>query len=89
MKRFPWGKIIERHEIGPYEIIEYDAYGTGNSSHKVTGEILFHVEDAASSYVSLDDAIVGAIVYRKLGANCHLIAHHFMSGLAKMSEGNK
>lgn len=86
MRIFHWGKIIEIHEIGPYKIIEYDSYETGSSPRKVTGKILFHVEDAESSYLSLDDAIVGAIVYRKLGPNCHLIAEHFMSGISKMIE---
>lgn len=70
-ERFPWGRIINTHTIGPYEIVEYAERGADNHPthpRKETGLILWHVtmsqlRDSWSgeSFCSLDRALIGCI----------------------------
>ena len=76
--RFPWGPIIEQHQIGPYTILEYledtSAYDNATAWER-HGRTLYHVyvdgKNTAVSATSLDSALAGAIAYRRDGANSH------------------
>ena len=70
-EKFPWGRIVEEHEIGPYKILEY--------TDKETGETLFH--SGNESWSTLDEALVGVIVKRNLGPNHRQVNEHFMAGI--------
>jgi len=62
MERFVWGKITERHIVGPYEIVEH--------IQKHDGHTGFHVyvnsKDTNRNYRTLDEALLGAIAFRNL-----------------------
>lgn len=80
MGKFPWGEVVDHHEIGPYGIIEYKKGSTG--------EILFHGtidgKDTNRSWDNLEEALVGLIVKRNIGCNHDIIARHFIAGIKVM-----
>jgi hypothetical protein len=91
-EKFPWGLIVKDHEIGPYTIREY------HPGKREGVEVLkmpdmdvtqFHGyidgKDTHESWNSLEDAMVGLIVRRFLGANNSAINYHFMAGLVARS----
>lgn len=91
MDKFTWGRVINRHEVGPYEIVEYHPHEIGSSARPRsvdTSKVHFHGyidgNDTHESWVSLDDALVGMIVRRHAGPNCHAVVAHFMAGLKAM-----
>lgn len=86
-KKFAWGRVIQRHAIGPYEIVEYAERGADNHKKypsQETGRILFHPYvkkvDTNHSFESLDAALAGAIAYRNEGIN-HQADIYFMRGI--------
>lgn len=75
-EKFPWGRVIQMHSIGPYEIVEYAERGADNHPthpRQETGATMFHVRTSASwtgeSFGSLDEALIGAIDLRRNGLN--------------------
>jgi hypothetical protein len=89
--RFPWGHVVADHQIGPYTLREY--YPRVVDGVEVTQMIdnsktMFHGyidgKDAHESWNSLEEAMVGLIVRRFLGANSSAVSHHFMAGLYNM-----
>lgn len=74
-KKFAWGRVITRHVVGPYEIVEYAVRADNHPTHprQETGAIAFHPyingEDSCQGYDSLDAALAGAIAYRNEGCN--------------------
>jgi len=74
--RFPWGPIIEMHQIGPYTILEFleDTSNYDNpSAWERHGRTLWHVyidgKNTGVAALSLDAALAGAIAYRRDGAD--------------------
>lgn len=68
--KFTWGRVIQRHTIGPYEIIEYAERGADNHPthpREETGRILFHWDHYSDT--SLDGAIITAIAHTHDGLN--------------------
>ena len=55
MSVFPWGKIIKKHTIGSYEIIEYIV----GDAFKDCGSISFHYND--TSYNTIEEAMLGIL----------------------------
>jgi hypothetical protein len=70
-EKFPWGRVIQIHAIGPYEIVEYAERGADNHpTHPrvETGQIMFHVNTThlpdswtGESFDSMDRALIGCI----------------------------
>ena len=69
---FPWGPVVQLHEIGEYQIIEYhpeifiNSCGTGKHEQDKTQ---FHVQGENHSFDSLDEALIGAICLKYDGIN--------------------
>jgi hypothetical protein len=67
-KKFVWGKIVQIHEVGHYQIVEHRA-----PSRSANFTLLFHVyvdgRDASRAGKSLDEALALAIAYRHEGSN--------------------
>ncbi len=73
---FVWGPIVEVHEVGDYQIVEYNPQifyrcsGTGKYDFDRT---LFHpyinYNDTGHSYKSLDQALIGTIALKHDGLN--------------------
>lgn len=73
INNFHWGKVLKVHEIGEYQIIEYDRFDLNSMPLKVTGNIRFqtfinHI-DTCHSFKTLDEAIVFAIAKKNEGLN--------------------
>lgn len=92
MKNFSWGKVVDRHSIGPYELIEYHPRVVEGS--RVTNRIdetktEFHgiIDgcDVHESWKTLDEALAGLIVRRALGPNSRDINYHFMAGIRALA----
>ena len=70
--KFVWGPVVEVHEIGEHQIIEYreqifkNGTGTGKYEPKKTS---FHVHGRNESFDSLDMALIGAICHKHDGCN--------------------
>lgn len=69
--KFPWGPIMETHQIGPYTILEYldDRSAFSHAEDWVHhGRTLYHLfidgKNTFVSALSLDAALAGAIAYR-------------------------
>jgi hypothetical protein len=94
-KRFPWGKVVEIIECGPYTIKVYHPNETDCRDQVIRGEykqVLFyhgHINgvDCNESWHSIDEALAGLIVRNALGDNFRHINEHFIAGLVAMSEG--
>lgn len=74
-RTFPWGPIDKIHEIGEYQIIEYreDKSGFNRDAWETHNRTVFHPyvngKDSHESFVTLDEAIVGAIAFKNQGAH--------------------
>ena len=77
-EKFTWGQIVDRHEIGPYEILEY--------VDRETSELFFH--SGNESWKTLDEALVGVIVKRHLGPDHRRLNEHFMAGVYALADSN-
>ena len=68
LDKFPWGKIMDTHEIGEYYIVEY--------LDKKGGTTLFHPysngKDLHLSCLTLDGALIAAICTKHDGHNTTL-----------------
>lgn len=71
---FTWGKVVDIHAIGPYEIVEYDEFASGSSrgpsgKRPLSGRRLFHVyvdgEDESRSCYTMEGALVIAIAAKQ------------------------
>jgi hypothetical protein len=76
MKPYPWGKLVEIHEIGEYIIVEYksNVYRNSQAVHteheeKSTWHPYTNAKDTSCSFESLDAALVGAIARKHDGLN--------------------
>lgn len=67
MSTFPWGKIVKKHVIGPYEIIEYIV----GDEWSDRGETRFHYDN--SSYNTLKEAMLGILC----GGDYHLFPYAY------------
>lgn len=70
-KKFPWGKVVDTHEIGEYRIIEYHpyVYVDGCGTRDLHEHTEFHPlldGKGGYSYSTLDMALIGVIA-RKHG----------------------
>ncbi|EPX83875.1 hypothetical protein [Salipiger mucosus] len=83
--KFPWGRVIEDHEIGPYTIREYHPRKETEHGQMLreidTDKAMFHGyvdgTDVCQSWASLDAALAGVITYRAQGPNAQS-AEYFM-----------
>ena len=90
-ERFNWGVVIARFDVEPYTILKYHPYAVSPVNDQRSPEmdtVLYHGyldgKDCHESWASLDDALAGLIVRRRLGPNCRQISQHFMAGLEGM-----
>lgn len=95
MKKFPWGRVIEDTEVGPYMIRAYHPYmrKMGSLDRNIdTDTVDYHGyvdgRDTNITWGSLDEALAGLIVYRALGPNSD-IASHFVAGVNAMAKKNE
>lgn len=83
---FLWGKIIQIHILGKYELIECHPWISRSKYDKE--KVNFHGyidgKDVSMYWNSLEEAIVGLIAYNRDGSNSQA-AHFFM----KMTEPHK
>lgn len=80
-------KIIKTHIIGNYQIIEFSRK---SSPQKTQFAIFIDFEDACISYTTLEQAIIGAIVYKFDGANSRATNYiSRMIGLDKYEESKE
>lgn len=77
-REFAWGVIDAIHEIGDYQIVEYRQDQSNHSASQPYcwerhGRTLFQARIkggwSIASYYTLDSALVGAIAYKREGAN--------------------
>ena len=69
-ERFPWGKIVDEHEIGPYHFVEYKRFKSGSTKEtKETTEFTIYIDgkDTHCGALSLDAALVLAVAIHNLG----------------------
>lgn len=81
--KFPWGKVMDSHQVGSYEVIQYQEYKHSNVHPKeYTGRILYHVfvdgEDGQMSCPSLEEALIHGFAVK------HAKDHHAHRLIAKM-----
>lgn len=98
IKDFTWGKILKVHEIGEYEIIEYDEYlveyAKYSSGQKInlSGNILYHPylngKDLCCGFETLDEAIVYSIS-QKYEKNPNCQSHIYFNRMIGLYEQNK
>jgi hypothetical protein len=93
MRKFPWGRVIEDIEVGPYMVRAYHPHkseGVTITREIDTDTINYHGyvdgRDTNISWGSLDEALAGLIVYRNLGPNNDNIAGHFVAGVNAMAK---
>ena len=74
-ERFPWGRIIDWHKLGEYDIAEYHPYDEKSNRDLFLNRerVAFHGwidgRDASSSWDTLERAIVGLIAIKRDGVN--------------------
>lgn len=78
-RKFTWGPIDAIHQVGPYTIVEYRRDNSNTTSADPDGLAASHDQthfhpyidgkDTAQSFLSLDQALIGAIAYRHEGPN--------------------
>ena len=70
---FGWGQILKVHEIGEYQIVEFDKFELNSVPRKTTGEIRFqpfiNERDTSHTFDTLDEAIIFAIARNNEGLN--------------------
>lgn len=64
-EEFTWGRIIDIHCIGDYQIIEYES----KTAPKHLWHTYINYADTNNSYISLDSALIGCIGRKYEGAN--------------------
>ena len=83
---FPWGRVVNVHQINDYEIIEYlDRIVTASGTiTRTIGDVhMYHVNGENRSCHSLDEALVTAVALRYDGSNTQADKFFFrMIGLA-------
>ncbi len=94
-KKFVWGPIVDIHEIGDYQIIEYNPQifnkctGTGKYDYNRTQ---FHpyinYNDTSHSYKTLDEALIGTIALKHDGLNSQA-AYYFYKMIGIGDEQNE
>ena len=62
-EEFTWGKVIDIHCIGEYQIIEYEDKNT----HEIFWHGYVNYEDTNCAYSSLDSALIGCIGIKNEG----------------------
>ena len=76
---YVWGQVVNVHRVGEYAIIEY--VNVENTSPDF-GKHFFHPaiwtdRFAETSYLSLDETLVGVIAYKHDGDNSHAAYYFF------------
>lgn len=69
-ERFPWGKIVDEHEIGPYHFVEHKRFKSGSVKEtKDTTEFTIYLDGKPTrcGALTLDAALVLAVAIRNLG----------------------
>lgn len=64
-EEFTWGRVIDIHCIGEYQIIEYES----KTAPKHLWHTYINYTDTNSSYMSLDSALIGCIGQKYEGKN--------------------
>lgn len=71
--RFVWGKIVQWHEVGRYQILEYRPFVPNSVPRECRDEPRFHVyvdkKDTHTSTRGLESALIEAIAYGNLEVN--------------------
>lgn len=67
VENYTWGKVNEVHCIGEYQILEYV-----DSEDSVSFHSYINYDDTCNSFPSLDEALIGCIVFKKVGKNSRL-----------------
>jgi hypothetical protein len=87
--RFPWGRIIQTHTVGPYTVVEFAERGADNHPthpRQETGRNLFHISRndswSGESFPSLDLALIGAIDMRVNGSSSATVYAGRVLGIA-------
>lgn len=80
-----WGKILKIHEIGEYQIVEFDSFELNSIPLETTGDIRFHPfinhTDTCHTFKTLDEAIIFAIAKKNEGLNGN--AHEYFWKMVK------
>ena len=67
-EKFTWGNVIAFHNVGPYDIVEYDKIMHGENTGRA-----FHIyidgKSQSRGYDSLDAALVGCVAINNDGLN--------------------
>lgn len=83
--RFVWGKIVQWHEVGCYQIVEYRPYVMNSNPRECREEPHFHVyvdkESKSTGASTLESALIIAIALGNLETN-H--AHHMSTACLKI-----
>jgi hypothetical protein len=74
VRDFTWGRVLRVHEIGEYEIVEFEPRRAGNQREEdFDPSPRFHAfidgKDTHHSYNTLDRALAGVIAYKHDGVN--------------------
>jgi len=75
LKKFPWGPVVDVHEIAEYSIVEYrpQIYKNGTGTREYHEYTHFHPyingKDTCHCYESLDSALIGSVAYKHDGIN--------------------
>jgi len=89
MKRFPWGRVVERFEYDfdgeIMDVVKYHPFKRDGSTvlRKIDEEkISYSCEEISQSSVSLEHLVIAWIAYKSLGLNQHAL----VSGIARALE---
>jgi hypothetical protein len=76
---FTWGRVVARHYVGEYEIVEFvpnkavnisqEEYDRRLAEHPTSFHPFINGKDTNHGYNSLDHALVGAIALKRDGLN--------------------
>lgn len=91
--KFPWGKVIEDIDVGPYTIRAYHPHKYNNGQRvkdcdedRIEYHGYINGKDQCQSWPTLDDALAGLIVCRHLGQNWDGVAAHFIEGIKALAK---
>lgn len=80
-QRFPWGRIVDEIEVGPYHFIKYQPFKYGDTGSPVVGKSGRQIEDVFNYHIyvdgkdtgngalNLDLALLLAIAWKNLGSH--------------------
>jgi hypothetical protein len=82
-QKFPWGRVVNTHTIGDYEIVEYYSwiYKDGGKTRQTEDATMFHPyhqgKDLCVSYSSLEESMIGMVAWKYEGGNSRAAQYFF------------